>query len=199
MGNKLPSRADPIPYAEPTLAKGTTYRQLAYPSDRSNFWNPARIVDDGTTLRLEPGPTYARLIGICLCTACFIAIVLFLDGRRFVVPNVLKLLLPEIVLGSLFVFLVVIPGFRSLGRQRRIPWIEARKQERAIYLPRAKKIIPWSNVVRLQLVCFARVGWSTRTLSYHGEPYSGELQMVFQDGGAEQTWCLVSWPAKTHP
>ena len=197
MNRGKPSQTDSIPYAEPSLPTGgVVYRMLEYPSDRPGFWNPARIVDDGTLLRLEPGPLRRRLIGVCLAVACCIGIMFVSARARPGSVNTARLTIKVSVWGFPFVLLFIVPGLRAVWRQQRTPWVSVDRTKRVICLPRARREIAWTNVVRLQLVSFARVGWSARTLSYHGEPNSGEVQIVFHDGAREQTWCIVAWPAK---
>jgi len=96
----------------------------------------------------------------------------------------------------LFLALLVLPGLLSVRHRRRTPWIVVDRQKKLIWLPRAKKQIPFTDVVRLQLVSSTPVGFSQRTLRYRGKPNSGELQIVFTDRAQEQTWCLVAWPSK---
>jgi hypothetical protein len=197
MNSDNPSQPDPIPYAEPSLPTGgVVYRQLEYPSDRAGFWNPARFADDGTTMRLEPGPLRLRLIAVCSAVACFMGVMFVTERSRTDSANLTKLAFQVSVWGLLGVLLFIAPGLCALWRRQRTPWISVDRSRKAINLPRARTVIPWTRVVRLQLVSFARVGWSARTLSYHGEPYSGEVQIVFHDGPRDQTWCIVAWPAK---
>jgi len=80
--------------------------------------------------------------------------------------------------------LFVVPGFRRVRGRRLTPWIVVDRPRRLINLPRSNTNISFSNVVRLQLVSCAPLGFSQRTLSYRGKPNSGELQIVFIDHSA---------------
>ena len=188
------AKPDPIPYADRSLpTAGVVYQQMAFPSDWAGFWNPARFVEDPTNLRLEPGPLH-RSIGVFVGGALTLGAMFIAARGGFRSPNGFPVFQVS-VCGLLFLLLFIFPAICAIRRRQRTPWIAVDRERRVISLPRAPKSVPYSSVVRLQLVSFARVGWSSRTWSYHGEPYSGELQIVFRNGAREETWCVVSWPA----
>jgi hypothetical protein len=106
--------------------------------------------------------------------------------------------MPASVLKAMLFIAIPIVGFfgplLSARRRGRLPWIVVDRNAKLVRLPREKRDIPFASVIRLQLVSFAPVGVSFRTLSYRGVPPSGEFQIMFDDGGSERTWCVVYWP-----
>jgi hypothetical protein len=184
----------PLPYAEPTTATGVGgYRPQRYPSDDAGPLN-GRVVDDGSLLRLEPTPFLSRrVLPLLLVLAAWSAFVImtFVGNRRGTSK-------PASVLKAMVFIAIPVVGFFGpmlrARRRGRSPWIIVDRSAKLVRLPREKRDIRFASVIRLQLVSFAPVGVSSRTLSYRGVPPSGEFQIVFHDGRSEQTWCIVYWP-----
>jgi hypothetical protein len=80
---------------------------------------------------------------------------------------------------------------RSPNRDRR-PWITIDRKKQRILLPRSRRSFTFAEVVRLQLVCFSRLGAFAEATGTGNKPPTGELQIVFRESGREQTWCVVS-------
>jgi hypothetical protein len=184
----------PLPYADPTTATGAGgYRARRDPSDDAGPLN-GRVVDNGSFLQLEPSSLLSRrILALCVVLAAWSAVVLVtsIGNRRgsSMSASVLK--------AMLFIAIPVVGFFGPMWSARRrgpLPWIVVDRNARLVRLPREKRDIPMASVIRLQLVSFGRVGVSSQTLSYRGVPPSGEFQIVFDDGGTEQTWCVVYWP-----
>jgi hypothetical protein len=81
-----------------------------------------------------------------------------------------------------------------LVRRGRLPWIVVDREKKRIFFPNGTRSYPFSAVIRLQLVSFARVGWDPTRLHYRGGPGRGELQMIIRERGKEETWCIVAHP-----
>ena len=191
------SKVPKIPYADPQLRIGSSgYREYAYPSDRAGFWNPAPITVSGDLLRLEPGPLFVRFIGICIVSLGCISAIAFTTRSSEAHSTLTASVVRIAVWGLLIMGLLIIPGLLSARRRLLAPSVEVDRCKRFIYLPRANKRIPFADVVRLQFVSTDPRGFSPQTLSYRGERYWGELQIVFTDCAREQTWCLVGWLSK---
>jgi len=174
-----------LDYADVGLPTGKAFSQLAYPGDYAGALNPVSFDDDGTLLTLQPGPVHRR---IALLAAVFLLSLVPASYRavhaRFEVPYVW---LCVVILAAWYTY------HRMRSRDHR-PWLAVDLRERAIILPRARKKISFAHIIRLEVVSFAPVGLSRKTLSYRGDPRSGELRVVFNDRGVEQTWCALAWP-----
>jgi len=165
-----PIRLRPVDDADLQLPAGSAFQQLAYPSDYAGVFSPARVVDAGDTISLEPGPIFWRMVvlGLLLCV-----MVLGSSYRqihhRFEFPIVWVIIAAVLVLTAL-------PRIR---RRDRRPWIVVDCKRQVVKLPRARKSIRFEDIVRLQVVSFDHVDSET-----------GEVQLVFNG----QTWCVVSRP-----
>jgi hypothetical protein len=86
-----PIPPDPILYADPRLkTSGAEYNQLQYPSDYSGFLAPARLRDDGETLRLEPGRMRWRFIFVFIVGVLWFAGALSTGASRHGLHGLLK-------------------------------------------------------------------------------------------------------------
>lgn len=188
----------PIPYADPRLPTGPAgFRSYAYPSDYAGVLN-GQVRDDGRQLRLEPSPLQSLRIPLALTVALWGGVCLsvwLLEAPRAGDIPFLPRHDPGLFCLAVGATGLIFPCLLNFRRHRR-PWIVVDRLQRCIYLPRANRGFEFSEVMRLQMISFAPVGFSMRKLEYRGKPASGELQIVFTENGREETRCIVRLP---HP
>jgi hypothetical protein len=186
----------PLPYADPRLAAGSTgYRATSYPADYAGYGN-GRVFDDGTILRLEPSPVFSwRTLWWWLAILVWGALVFLLcTGSRQHPLSFRGRAILAVVAVAVAAILTLLPMVSDRRTGGMLPWIVINRKAKRIQLPRERRELPYEHVVRLQLVSFGKVGLSKSMLNYSGVPPSGELQIVFNDAGSEQTWCVVDQP-----
>jgi len=179
-------KVPPLDYAEPALPGGGSFRELAYPSDDATFLNPAKVVDNGVVLQIRPGSAVLRVVFLALVLIVFVLVSSYREVHaRFEFPIV-----PICIVVAIAAY-----SFNRVRSRNRMPWMMVDRHRRVVSLPRAKKVIRFDEIVRLQVVSFGRVGLSKYYLSYRSEPNSGEVQIVVRNQNEQQTWSVVAWPS----
>lgn len=185
-----------VPYADAKLPVGPTgFQVVSYPSDGAGYVG-GRLRDDGVRLSLEPtGTLNARWIPIGLVwLARSVGLIAYSETHRRAATTTPVWFTRTVCVafatgtGLLFWYLLK-PESNS-----RVPWITVDRQSKRVLLPRGKHSFAFSEVVRLQLVSFGHVGVSADRLTNRGRPDTGELQIVFRQGGREHAWAVVSSP-----
>jgi hypothetical protein len=150
------------------------------------------VQDNGTCLSLVP----SRVINPRLIPFTIIAVIWAVGAfvylplhRRPTTP----LWASRIFVGTFVSFGLTVFYFclRSPNRDRR-PWITVDREAKRILLPRSRRSFSFAEVVRLQLVCFSRLGAFAEATGTGKKPPDGELQIVFHESGKEQAGCVVS-------
>jgi hypothetical protein len=190
---ETPASLEPIPYADPSLPIGPTgYTPMSYPSDCAGFFNPAQFTDDGTVLRLRPGPTWSRVLAAFAFALAFSLFLIFINRAHARASKPAKPIRAAVIGFVMAATVCCLPYIDQGWKRRRKPWIEVDRHKKRIILPREHTMIAYGIVIRLQVVSFTKVGLSVEGLRYRGEPRSGEMQIVFQHDGKTQTRSVVS-------
>jgi hypothetical protein len=193
MNNNNPTPPIPLPYADSHTPVGSQgYRVPLSRLSCAGFWSPARMVDDGEVLRIEPGPILLRIFLFC-AVLCLFAILEFSAMRQH--SSLKWKLYPVLFLLALLALTSPLP--LKGGRWIRSPWIAVDRRGESIMLPRAERLIPISEVLSLQFMIVrphhyannwpAMIGWRRRILALH---------LVFSEAGREQRLCVMLWPGR---